>query len=43
MDQVFYQTRQFAERSGISVRTLRYYDKVGLLKPTARSAAGYRL
>lgn len=43
MNQVFYQTRQFAERSGISVRTLRYYDKVGLLKPTARSAAGYRL
>lgn len=29
--------------SGVSVRTLHYYDKIGLLKPTAMTEAGYRL
>lgn len=29
--------------SGVSVRTLHHYDAVGLLRPTAHSAAGYRL
>ena len=29
--------------SGVSIRTLRYYDEIGLLKPTALTAAGYRL
>lgn len=29
--------------SGVSVRTLRHYDAIGLLKPTARTEAGYRL
>ena len=29
--------------SGISVRTLHYYDNIGLLKPTALTDAGYRL
>ena len=28
--------------TGISVRTLHYYDEIGLLTPTARSEAGYR-
>jgi MerR family transcriptional regulator, thiopeptide resistance regulator len=32
-----------AERSGVSVRTLHHYDAIGLLTPSARSAAGYRL
>jgi DNA-binding transcriptional MerR regulator len=27
----------------VSVRTLHHYDEIGLLSPTARSAAGYRL
>jgi DNA-binding transcriptional MerR regulator len=43
LDQSFYQTGQFATLAGISVRTLRYYDQVGLLKPTAHSLAGHRL
>ncbi len=43
MDQSFYQTGQFAKLAGVSVRTLRYYDQVGLLKPTAYSPAGHRL
>jgi len=29
--------------TGVSVRTLRYYDSIGLLKPNAVSDAGYRL
>lgn len=29
--------------SGVSVRTLHHYDKIGLFPPTALSEAGYRL
>lgn len=32
-----------AKRAGISVRTLHHYDEIGLLSPSERSAAGYRL
>lgn len=31
------------ELTGVSVRTLRYYDQIGLLKPSAVTDAGYRL
>lgn len=34
---------QVAERFGISVRTLHHYDALGLLSPSERSPAGYRL
>ena len=34
---------EVSEIVGISVRTLHHYDKVGLLEPSGRSAAGYRL
>ncbi|MGA9618519.1 MAG: MerR family transcriptional regulator, partial [Serratia proteamaculans] len=34
---------ELARRSGITVRTLHYYDNIGLLVPSARSDAGYRL
>ena len=32
-----------AEVAGVTVRTLHHYDAVGLLSPSGRSAAGYRL
>lgn len=32
-----------ARRTGLTVRTLHHYDEVGLLKPSGRSDAGYRL
>jgi DNA-binding transcriptional MerR regulator len=32
-----------AERVGLSLRTVRYYEEVGLVEPIARSAGGYRL
>ena len=39
----FYRASEFAELTGVTVRALHHYDRVGLLKPTGRSAAGYRL
>jgi MerR family transcriptional regulator, thiopeptide resistance regulator len=38
-----YQVRQFAERAGVTVRALHYYDRLGLLRPSGRTPAGYRL
>ncbi len=32
-----------AKAAGVAPTTLRYYEREGLVKPTARSAAGYRL
>jgi DNA-binding transcriptional MerR regulator len=32
-----------AERAGLNADTVRYYERVGLLAPPRRSAAGYRL
>ncbi|CZF85299.1 HTH-type transcriptional regulator ZntR [Grimontia celer] len=37
------QIGQLAKRSGVSGDTLRFYEKVGLLQPAARSESGYRL
>lgn len=34
---------QVAEQLGVTVRTLHHYDEVGLLTPSARTSAGYRL
>lgn len=34
---------ELASRSGLTVRTLHHYDSIGLLMPSARSDAGYRL
>ena len=35
--------KDVSEISGVSIRTLRYYDEIGLLNPTELSDAGYRL
>lgn len=35
--------KDVSEITGISIRTLRYYDEIGLLKPTELTEAGYRL
>ena len=34
---------ELARRSGLTVRTLHHYDSIGLLVPSSRSDAGYRL
>ena len=35
--------KQVAERVGLPSRTIRYYDRIGLVPADERSAAGYRL
>lgn len=37
-----YSIRELSELAGVSARTLRYYDEIGLLKPARTSEAGYR-
>ncbi len=37
-----YSIGQLAKMAGVSVRTLHHYDQIGLLRPSARTAAGYR-
>lgn len=37
------QIGEVAERTGLSLRTIRYYEEVGLVVPSARSAGGFRL
>lgn len=39
---VRYRTGEFARRTSVSVRTLRYYDREGLLSPSHRSGSGHR-
>ena len=34
---------EVSKRTGVSIRTLQYYDKIGLLCPVCRTEAGYRL
>src|SRR5689334_18891732 len=34
---------ELADLAGVTVRTLHHYDEIGLLSPSARSPAGYRL
>ncbi len=37
------QIGELAERVNLSLRTIRHYDEVGLLKPSGRSEGGFRL
>jgi DNA-binding transcriptional MerR regulator len=37
------QVGELAKRAGMTVRTLHHYEQTGLLTPSARSEAGYRL
>ena len=37
-----YSIGELAELAGVSARTLRYYDREGLLKPSCVNEAGYR-
>jgi MerR family transcriptional regulator, copper efflux regulator len=34
---------ELAERTGLSLRTIRHYDEIGLLKPSGRTDGGFRL
>lgn len=37
------QIGEVAERVGLSLRTVRYYEEVGLVRPSARTEGGFRL
>src|SRR6266516_5930320 len=41
-EQDFYTIEQVATRTGLTKRTLRYYEEVGLLPPTDRTEGNYR-
>jgi DNA-binding transcriptional MerR regulator len=38
-----YKISSLAKMAGLSVRTLQYYDRIGLLKPSKKTDAGYRV
>lgn len=38
-----YTVQKLGKLSGVSTRTLRYYDEIGLLKPARISSSGYRI
>lgn len=38
-----YQVKELAKLAGVTVRTLHHYDMIGLLVPSGRTEAGYRL
>ncbi|MBK1809890.1 methyltransferase domain-containing protein [Clostridium sp. YIM B02505] len=42
-DKHFYTAGEFAKKAGVTIRTIRFYDNKGLLKPSSLSEAGYRL
>ncbi|KAF4407731.1 MULTISPECIES: MerR family transcriptional regulator [Streptomyces] len=42
-DQRRMQIGEVAERTGLSLRTIRHYEEVGLVIPSARSKGGFRL
>jgi DNA-binding transcriptional MerR regulator len=38
-----YSVGQVSDLAGVTIRTLHHYDEIGLLSPSGRSAAGYRI
>ena len=42
-DQKLFRAREFARLTGVTVRALHHYDRLGLLKPSRYSRSGYRL
>lgn len=43
MDERHFKVGELAELAGLTVRTLHHWDEIGLLHPSERSGAGYRL
>lgn len=43
MEQKRMTVHEVSRMSGVTIRTLRYYDRIGLLSPASRTEAGYRL
>lgn len=43
METQYWKVGELARRTGLSVRTLHYYDEIGLLSPTHRTASAHRV
>jgi MerR family transcriptional regulator, thiopeptide resistance regulator len=43
MEEQYLTVGRLAELAGVTVRTLHHYDEVGLVRPSGRTAAGYRV
>lgn len=43
MDSEMHQIGEVAEAVGLSLRTIRYYEEVGVVPPWGRTAGGFRL
>ncbi len=43
MESVMHQIGEVAEAVGLSLRTIRYYEEVGVAPPSGRTAGGFRL
>jgi DNA-binding transcriptional MerR regulator len=42
-EQMEYTVQKLGELAGVSTRTLRYYDEIGILKPARINSSGYRI
>lgn len=42
-DDIEYSIKELADLAGVTTRTLRYYDEIGLLKPKRINSSGYRV
>ena len=38
-----YTVQKLSRLAGVSTRTLRYYDEIGILKPARINSSGYRI
>nr|WP_084157779.1 NADPH-dependent 7-cyano-7-deazaguanine reductase QueF [Legionella wadsworthii] len=39
----YYQIKEISQMTSLTIRSLQYYDEIGLLKPTQRTLNGYRI
>ncbi|WP_051038815.1 MerR family transcriptional regulator [Chamaesiphon minutus] len=43
MEAITFKIGDLSKRTGLSIRTLHYYDEIGLLSPSHRTESGYRV
>lgn len=43
MENYYYTSGEFAKKANVTIRTIRYYDKQGILTPSYRNDSGYRM
>lgn len=43
MKEIKYSIGEFSEKTGVSIRTLHYYDEIGLLQPEKHPTSGHRI